>query len=108
MRYFVAVFIAVALLFGADSFAGQHLSKQDQQILNSLTPAARKEVMSRLTPGETVEGILKVMVLNRLSLLFAEGRVESVDVIKGEAVIIYPDGHRETKKFVLDEIILKP
>lgn len=107
MRYVIALFVAFAMLFSSGTFAAPQLSKQDQQILKQLSPAARKEVVSRLSPGETVEGILEVMVLNRLSLLFAEGRVESVDVIKGEAVIVYPDGRRETKKFVLDEIILK-
>lgn len=108
MRYVIALFVAFAMLFSSEGFAAQHFSKEDQQILKQLSPAARKEVISRMTPGETVDGVVTVMALNKLSLLFAEGRVEAVDVIKGEAVIVYPDGRREVKTFVLDELILKP
>src|SRR5512143_3963256 len=77
----VAVLVNSALIGSAD--AAQRFSRRDQQILSQLSPEARKEVLSRLTRGETVEGIVQTMALNRLSLLYAEGRVVDLDVMQG-------------------------
>ena len=78
-----------------------------QQILSQLSPQAQKEVLSRLTPGETVEGIVETMALNRLSLLYAEGRIIDVDVIQGIAVVQYPDGTIKKMPFKLEEVVIR-
>lgn len=98
------LFLLLAVPMAAD--AGMHMSANDKRILNSLTPEARKEVLSRLTPGETVQGIVEVMVLNNLSRLYEQGRLQ-VNVIEEVATVTYPDGRKETVKFDIDEIVIK-
>jgi len=106
MRRIIAAAVAVVALAGSAE-AAQRLSKQDQQILSQLSPQARNEVLSRLTPGETVEGIVETMALNRLSLLYAEGRIIDVDVIQGIAVVQYPDGTIKKMPFKLEEVVIR-
>ncbi len=64
MRLMVAAVLAIFALVGSAD-AAQRLSRQDQQILSQLSPQARSEVLSRLTPGETVKEIVETMALNR-------------------------------------------
>lgn len=106
MRRIIATAITVLALVGTAE-AAQQLSKQDQQILSQLSPQTRKEVLSRLTPGETVKGIVETMVLNRLSLLEAEGRIVEVDVIQGVATVQYPNGTTKKVPFKIEEIIVR-
>jgi hypothetical protein len=108
LRVILAALVAVATLVAVNAEAArqQRLSATDQQILNSLTPQARQEVMSRLTPGQTVEGIVETMVLNRLSRMYVEGKIEVIEVAKGTAVVVMPDGKRETVTYKVDEIVL--
>lgn len=101
----VLVLTFFALLSGAE--AAMHVSKKDQQILSQLSPSARKEVMSRLTPGETVEGIVETMALNRLSLLYAEGRIVEVDVIQGVVTVQNRDGTTRTMPFSIEEVVIQ-
>lgn len=101
----VIVFVFFALFGGAE--AAMQMSKQDQQILSQLSPAARKEVMSRLTPGETVKGIVETMALNRLSQLYAEGRIVEVDVIEGVVTIQYKDGTKKKEPFKIEEVVVR-
>lgn len=106
MRLLTAIVLTLfALLGGAE--AAMHMTKQDQQILSQLSPAARKEVISRLSPGETVKGIVETMALNRLSLLYAEGRVVEVDVIQGIATVQYQDGTTKKVPFKIDEVVIR-
>jgi hypothetical protein len=106
MRLLVAAVLAIFALAGSAD-AAQRLSKQDQQMLSQLSPQARKEVLSRLTPGETVEGIVETMALNRLSQLYAEGRVVELDVIQGVATVQYKDGTRKQVPFKIEELIIR-
>ena len=106
MRFlFAAVLAFSSLTGGAD--AAQRLSKQDQQILSQLSPQARQEVLSRLTPGETVEGIVETMALNHLSQLYAESRVVELDVMQGIATVQYMDGTRKQVPFKIEELIIR-
>jgi hypothetical protein len=106
MRLLTVIALALfALLGGAE--AAMHMTKQDQQILSQLSPEARKEVISRLSPGETVMGIVETMALNRLSLLYAEGRIVEVDVIEGIATIQYKDGTTKKVTFKIEEVVIR-
>jgi hypothetical protein len=106
MRLLIAAVLAFfALADTAD--AAQRLSRQDQQILSQLSPQARSEVLSRLTPGETVKGIVETMALNRLSQLYAEGKVVELDVIQGIATIQYKDGTRKQVPFKIEELVIR-
>jgi hypothetical protein len=106
MRLLIAAVLAILALAGSAD-AAQRLSKQDQQMLSQLSPQARKEVLSRLTPGETVEGIVETMALNRLSQLYAEGRVVELDVVQGVATVQYKDGTRKQVPFKIEELIIR-
>jgi hypothetical protein len=106
MRLLIAAVLAFFALAGSTD-AAQRLSRQDQQILSQLSPQARSEVLSRLTPGETVEGIVETMALNRLSQLYAEGKVVELDVIQGIATIQYKDGTRKQVPFKIEELIIR-
>jgi hypothetical protein len=106
VRLLIAAVLAIAALAGSAD-AAQRLSRQDQHILSQLSPEARKEVLSRMTPGETVEGIVETMALNRLSQLYAEGRVVELDVIQGVATIEYKDGMRKRVPFKIEELLIR-
>jgi hypothetical protein len=117
MRLLIAAILAIFTTFGIAAAATQspkqayttaRLSKQDQQLLSRLSPEARKEVLSRLTPGQTVKEILDTMALNRLSALYSEGRVVQADVIQGVATVEYKDGTRKQVPFEINEIVLSP
>lgn len=98
IRNIAMVLLALTVTMG--SALAAPMSAQDKKLLARLSPELRKEVVSRLTPGETVRGILEVMLLNRLSMLSAEGYKEViVDHERGTAVITYPNGRKETVKF---------
>ncbi|HYN38754.1 MAG TPA: hypothetical protein VES39_05840 [Rhodospirillales bacterium] len=106
MRLWTAIVIACFAWFGSAE-AAMHMSKQDQQILSQLTPAARKEVLSRLTPGQSVTALVETMVLNRLSLLYAEGRIVEVDLIEGVATVQNRDGTTKKVTFSIEEIVIR-
>jgi hypothetical protein len=106
MRLLTAiVFSLFAFLGGAE--AAVHMSKQDRQILSQLSPEARKEVLSRMGPGQSVESIVETMALNRLSLLYAEGRIVEIDVIEGVATVQNKDGSTKKVPFKIEEIIIR-
>jgi hypothetical protein len=106
VRLLIATVLAVFALAGSAD-AAQRLSRQDQQILSQLSPQARNEVLSRLTPGETVKEIIETMALNRLSQLYAEGKVVDLDVIQGIATIEYKDGTRKQVPFKIEELVIR-
>jgi hypothetical protein len=106
VRLLIAIVLAIFAL--ADSAgAAQRLSRQDQQILSQLSPQARSEVLSRLTPGETVKEIIETMALNRLSQLYAEGKVVELDVIQGIATIQHKDGTSKQVPFKIEELVIR-
>jgi hypothetical protein len=106
MRLLIAAVLAFFALAG-NADAAQRFSRQDQQILSQLSPQARSEVLSRLTPGETVGEIVETMALNRLSQLYAEGKVVDLDVIQGIATIQYKDGTRKQVPFKIEELVIR-
>jgi hypothetical protein len=106
MRLLIAAVLAFFALAG-NADAAQRFSRQDQQILSQLSPQARSEVLSRPTPGETVGEIVETMALNRLSQLYAEGKVVDLDVIQGIATIQYKDGTRKQVPFKIEELVIR-
>lgn len=106
MRKLMIAACAILAMSGVAAAAQPKLSAQDRQILKELSPEDRKEVLSRLEPGQSVQGVVETMALNRLSAMYAEGRIVELDVIKGEAVVQYKDGTRKTVQFEIDEIVV--
>ena len=106
MRRLIAAAVTAVALVGSAQ-AAQQMSAQDRQLLSQLTPQARQEVMSRLGPGQSVREIVETMVLNRLSAMYAEGKVVEVDVITGVATIQYKDGTTKKVPFKVEEIVVR-
>jgi hypothetical protein len=93
MRLFVVAALIAAFAHGAAD--ARSMSAKDKKMLESLTPELRQEVMARVGPEQTVEGVLETMILNRLSYIHSGATIYDVDVEQGMARVTFADGRTE-------------
>lgn len=105
-RALLAAAAAAALLPAAAGAA--ELTPFEQAEIGQLSPALQAEVKKRMAEGgQKVREILETMLLNKISLLFAQGRVAAVDFEKGIAVYQLPNGDLKLIPFEVATLDIK-
>lgn len=106
-RALLAVAAAAALVPVA-AHAATQLTAFEKAELAQLTPALQAEVKKRMAQGgQKVREILETMLLNKISLLFAQGRVAAVDFEKGIAVYQLQNGDLKLVPFEVATLDVK-
>jgi len=104
--------IAAAALLGGFWFAipasAQTMSAHERAVLASVTPALRTEIETRAQqPGQKVSEIIDTILLNKISLAFANGKIVATDYEKGAVVVEGPGGLLRVFRFDVVTLDLK-
>lgn len=98
---------AAALLVPASASAAQ-MTAFEKAELAQLSPALQAEVKKRMAQGgQKVREILETILLNKISLVFAQGRVAAVDFEKGIAVYQLQNGDLKLVPFEVATLDVK-
>lgn len=76
--------------------------------LGQLNPDLRAQVEARMVNGQTVRGILEMMLLNNISLLSASNMVVAIDFDKGISVVERTNGQVRAFPFDVTMLVVKP
>lgn len=107
-----SLLIAAAALVGvamatAPSWA-QTMSAHERAVLASVTPTLRTEIEMRAKqPGQKVSEIIDTILLNKISLAFANGKIVATDYEKGVVVVEGPGGLLRVFRFDVVTLDLK-
>jgi hypothetical protein len=104
IRIFSAAVAAALLATSAVAMPPTSLEKAE---LSMLSPAKQKEVLSRATGGNTVDGVIETMLLNQISDEFAQGNVVGVDFDDAVFVVRNKKGQLRVYEFDTVNLILK-
>lgn len=104
IRIFSAAVAAALLATSAIAMPPTSLEKAE---LSMLSPAKQKEVLSRATGGNTVDGVIETMLLNQISDEFAQGNVVGVDFDDAVFVVRNKKGQLRVYEFDTVNLILK-
>lgn len=104
IRIFSAAVAAALLATSAVAMPPTSLEKAE---LSMLSPAKQKEVLSRATGGNTVDGVIETMLLNQISDEFAQGNVVGVDFDDAVFVVRSKKGQLRVYEFDTVNLILK-
>jgi predicted DNA-binding transcriptional regulator YafY len=104
--------IAAAALLGAAwvaaPAAAQTMSAHERAVLASVSPALRAEIETRAQqPGQKVSEIIDTILLNKISLAFANGKIVATDYEKGIVVVEGPGGLLRVFRFDVTTLDLK-
>ena len=100
-----AAIVGAFLAVGSAQAADMH--ERDKEVFDMLSPELQEQVKGRLTPGNTVRGVLETMLLNEISKLFATNRIEAVDFEDGVAIVELPDGDVDTVYFTTATLVIR-
>lgn len=95
MRTSTAITLALALATAAPlaSHAAQEsdLSEQQLQKLEALSPDVRQEVMDRLSPDETIDGVLETMIVNNVSAKYPGAEEYVPNIAEKNVDVVFKD-----------------
>jgi len=99
-RRLIGPFALAAVALAISPALAQTMSDYERAMLAGLSPALRSEVETRMKqPGQKVSEIIDTMLLNKISLLAAQGRIIATDYEKKVVVVEFPNGQMRTFKF---------
>lgn len=95
MRTSTAITLALALALAAPvaSHAAQEADLTQQQIqqLEKLSPEVRQQVIERLSPDETIDGILEVMIINSVSARYPGAEQYVPNIAEKNVDVVFKD-----------------
>jgi hypothetical protein len=98
--------LAAALITATAAVAAPPTALEKAE-LSMLSPARQKEVLSRATGGNTVDGVIETMLLNQISDEFAQGNVVGMDFDDATFVVRGPKGDVRVYEVDTFNLILK-
>jgi predicted DNA-binding transcriptional regulator YafY len=99
-RRAIAPLAFAAAVLASESAMAQAMSDYERAMLAGLTPALRAEVEQRMrTPGQKVSEIIDTILLNKISMLAAQGKIVATDYEKKVVVAQFPTGQMRIFKF---------
>lgn len=95
MRVSTAITLAVALALAAPvaSRAAQEadLTQEQQQKLEALSPDVRQQVMDRLSPDETIDGVLETLIVNNVSAKYPGAEEYVPNIAEKNVDVVFKD-----------------
>lgn len=98
-RYLGPLAFAAAALVTGPALA-QAMSDHERAMLAGLTPSLRAQVEQRMqSPGQKVSEVIDTMLLNKVSLLAAQGKIVATDYEKKVLIVELPNNQLRVFKF---------
>lgn len=95
MRVFtpLALTTALALVAPVSSYAAQHsdLTQEQRQKLETLSPDIRQDVIDRLGPEQTIDGVLETMILNSVSAKHPGAQRYVPNITESNVEVVFED-----------------
>lgn len=99
-RRLIGPIALAAVTLAAIPALAQTMSEHERAMLAGLSPALRGEVEQRMKqPGQKVSEIIDTILLNKISMLVAQGKIVATDYEKKVVIVELPNGQMRTFKF---------
>lgn len=90
----------VGAVVASNGAVAQTASSHEQAMLAALNPTLRAEVQTRASaPGQNVSEVIDTILLNKISMLVAQGKIVATDHVKKIVVVELPNNQWRVFKF---------